>query len=80
MSEPFFKNSNDRLVRAYIALTLAQDATERWLARRPDDEALRGLATTLNVTAGLLESLLEEDMDVASAIPRLDMQFSETIM
>ena len=61
MKEPFFKESyGEQLTRVYVALSLAKDATTRWVDEKPEYEPLKGLVTTLQVTSQLLEEILEE--------------------
>ena len=81
MSEPFFKDSyNEQLTRVYVALAMAQDATKRWVDQKPEYEPLRGLVTTLEVTAQLLEEVLEQALPEKPVISTLQSTSSEMIM
>jgi len=81
MSEPFSKNSyNEQLTRVYVALSMAQDATRRWVDQKPEYGPLKGLVTTLDVTAKLLEEILQQAMPEKPAIPTLESSCSEMIM
>jgi hypothetical protein len=81
MSEPFFKDSyNEQLTRVYVALALAQDATKRWVDQKPEYEPLKGLVTTLDVTARLLEEILEQALPQKRVIPTFESSSSEMIM
>lgn len=81
MSEPFFKDSyNEQLTRVYVALAMAQDATKRWVDQKPEYEPLKGLVTTLDVTARLLEEILEQALPQKPLIPTLESSDSEMIM
>ena len=81
MNEPFFKNSyNEKLTRVYVALAMAQDATKRWVDEKPEYEPLKGLVTTLEVTARMLEEILEQALPEKPVIPTLESNCSEMIM
>ena len=60
MSEPILDKVNVRkLAHAYIALALAQDVAKRRVNEQPADKALRPLLNILDVTAELLEEILQ---------------------
>ena len=48
-----------KLARAYVALALAQDEAKRYASEHSGDAALCPLLYSLNVTAALLEEILE---------------------
>ena len=63
MSDVSFRNSyNEQLTRIYVALAMVQDATRRWVNEKPEYGPLKGLVTTLEVTARMLEEILEQTL------------------
>ena len=48
-----------RLAHAYVALALARNVAQQYVAEQPPNEGLRSLLTTLDVTADLLEELMK---------------------
>jgi hypothetical protein len=62
MSTPFWVNSNDskRLARAYIALAFAQDVAKGYVKERCEEATLHPLLTALDMSAKLLEEILED--------------------
>jgi hypothetical protein len=81
MSDPFSKNSyNEQLTRVYVALAMAQDAARRWVDEKPEYEPLKGLVTTLEVTAQMLEEILEEALPEKPSTTSTDVSCPELIM
>lgn len=81
MSEPFFKDSyNEQLTRVYVALAMAQDATKRWVDQKPEYEPLKGLVTTLEVTARMLEEILEQALPEKLSTTSPELSYPELIM
>lgn len=61
MSELFLEDVDGRkLAHAYVALAMARKVAQRCLAEQPASDGLRPLITTLDVTAELLEELMEK--------------------
>lgn len=58
----FFPTNIDsrRLARAYIALAFAQDVAKGYVNERSDDATLHPLLTALDMSAKLLEEILED--------------------
>jgi hypothetical protein len=60
MSEKFLdKNDRRKLAHAYVALALAQDVANGYVSQQPAHAVLHPLLTMLDVTAVLLEEVLE---------------------
>ena len=60
MSELFIDDINSRkLARAYVALALAQDVAKGYISEKPDHIKLQPLLTILNITAELMEEILQ---------------------
>jgi len=62
-----------KLARAYVALALAQDEAKRYVSKYSMQVALLPLVTSLDITAALLEEVLE------NAMPEKDPSCSEVI-
>ena len=62
-----------KLARAYVALALAQDEAKRYVSKHSVQSALFPLVTCLDITAALLEEVLQ------NAMPEKDPPCSETI-
>jgi len=62
MSIPFWVNTNDtkRLARAYVALAFAQDVAKGYVKERREEATLHPLLTALDMSAKLLEEILED--------------------
>jgi len=62
MSTPFWVNNNDtkRLARAYVALAFAQDVAKGYAKDRCEEATLHPLLTALDMSAKLLEEILED--------------------
>lgn len=62
MSTPFWVNRNDtkRLARAYVALAFAQDVAKGYVKERCEEATLHPLLTALDMSAKLLEEILED--------------------
>jgi hypothetical protein len=63
-----------KLARAYIALALAQDEAKRYVSKHSGRSGFPPLLTSLDITAGLLEEILE------NAMPEIDPSPSPSIM
>jgi len=63
-----------KLARAYVALALAQDEAKRYLSEHSVQAALLPLVNCLDVTASLLEDVLQQ------ALPEKDLACPEEIM
>jgi hypothetical protein len=62
-----------KLARAYVALALAQDEAKRYGSKHSTQTALLPLVTCLDVTAALLEDILQ------NALPEKDPSGTEEI-
>jgi len=62
-----------KLARAYVALALAQDEAKRYVSKHAPQSALLPLVTCLDVTAALLEDILQ------NALPEKDPSAPEEI-
>jgi len=62
-----------KLARAYVALALAQDEAKRYVSKHSVQSALFPLITSLDITAALLEEVLQ------NAMPEKDPPCSEAI-
>jgi hypothetical protein len=62
-----------KLARAYVALALAQDEAKRYVSKHSVPSALFPLVTCLDITAALLEEVLQ------NALPEQDPPCSEAI-
>lgn len=61
MNETFLGNIDSRrLARAYVALAFAQDVAKKYVNERADFATLHPLLTALDMTARLLEEILED--------------------
>jgi len=81
MTELFLEKVNVRkLSHAYIALALAQDVAKRSVTEHSAQAALRRLLTILNVTAQLLEEVLEDALPEQSSTPSLPTLCSDLPM
>ena len=69
-----------KLSRAYVALALAQDVAKRSVSERSAHAALRSLLTFLNVTAELLEDVLQDALPEESPTHSLPIQCSDLLM
>jgi hypothetical protein len=69
-----------KLSRAYVALTLAQDVAKRSVNEDSALTTLRSLLTFLNVTAELLEEVLQEALPEESPTPSQPIQCSDLLM
>jgi hypothetical protein len=68
----FIENVDVRkLARAYVALALAQDEAKRYVTKHSTHAALLPLLTSLDITAELLEEILQ------TALPEKDLPPSE---
>ena len=73
MSESFSeKNDSRKLAHAYVALALAKDVANGYVREQPAHAVLHPLLSMLDVTARLLEEVLENalpDEDQGEALP-----------
>ena len=69
-----------RLAHAYVALALAQDEAKRYISEHSAQTALSPLLTCLNVTADLLEEILQNAMPETASTPSQPMTCSEMLM
>lgn len=61
MSTPFWGNIDSRrLARAYVALAFAQDVAKGYIKERSEEATLHPLLTALEMSAKLLEEILED--------------------
>lgn len=60
-----------KLARAYVALALAQDEAKRYLAKNPVQANFLPLLTSLNITAELLEEVLQKALPEKNPSPSL---------
>ena len=63
-----------KLARAYVALALAQDEAKRYVSKHSVQTALFPLVTCLDMTAELLEEVLQ------NALPEIDPPCPEAVM
>jgi len=69
MSDSFSeKNDSSKLAHAYVALALAKDVANGYVREQPAHAVLRPLLSMLDVTARLLEEVLE------NALPEEDQE------
>jgi hypothetical protein len=81
MSELYIEDINSRkLARAYVALALAQDVAKRYVSEKPDHIALQPLLTILNITAELMEEILQNPPPEESFISPTSKSCPEMIM
>jgi len=65
MSTPFWGNIDSRrLARAYVALAFAQDVAKGYVKERHEEGTLHPLLTALDMSAKLLEEILEDVLPV----------------
>jgi hypothetical protein len=61
MTRPYFGNIDSRrLARAYVALAFAQDVAKGYINERSEHTSLHPLLSALDMSAKLLEEILEE--------------------
>jgi hypothetical protein len=61
MTTPFFGNIDSRrLARAYVALAFAQDVAKGYINERSEHSSLHPLLSALDMSAKLLEEILED--------------------
>ena len=81
MTEPSLEKVYVRkLSRAYVALALAQDVAKRSVSDHSAHSALRPLLNILNVTAELLEEVLQDALPEESTIHSPPIQSSDLLM
>ena len=81
MSEMFLEKAYARkLAHAYVALALAQDEAKRYVSKHSAQVDLSPLLTSLNVTAELLEEILEDVLPEAASTDSQSMTCSDMLM
>jgi hypothetical protein len=81
MSELYIEDINSRkLARAYVALALAQDVAKGYVSEKRDHIALQPLVTILNITAELMEEILQNPPPEESFISPTSKSCPEMIM
>jgi hypothetical protein len=75
----FFGNIDSRrLARAYVALAFAQDVAKGYVNERSEHASLHPLLSALDMSAKLLEEILEDVLPEVSATD--DTDYTELIM
>ena len=69
-----------KLARAYVALALAQDEARRYVRKHSAQAGFLPLITSLDITAGLLEEILENAMPEKDPPPAPSITFSNMLM
>lgn len=69
-----------KIAHAYIALALAQDEARRYLKKNSSDRSLQPLLFSLDVTAELLEEVLQSALPEVEPLPAPPMTCSEMLM
>ena len=69
-----------KLAHAYVALALAQNVATSYVSEHSAHAALRPLLTTLNVTAELLEEILQNALPEECPTPSLPTTCSDMLM
>jgi hypothetical protein len=69
-----------KLAHAYVALALAQDEAKRYVSKHSAHLALSPLLTSLNVTAELLEEILENVLPEAVSADSQPINCSDMLM
>ena len=78
MTTPFWGNIDSRrLARAYVALAFAQDVAKRYVN---EDKSLHPLLTALDMSAKLMEEILEEVLPEEDFIARDDADYTDLTM
>jgi len=79
MSESFSeKNDSRKLAHAYVALALAKDVANGYIREQPAHAVLHPLLTMLDLTARLMEEVLENALpEESTAEALLDASTSE---
>jgi hypothetical protein len=81
MSEPILEQVYVRkLAHAYVALALAQKVAKEYVNEQPTHATLCPLVHILEVTAGLLEEILENALPEESPTRSLPMPCSDMLM
>ena len=73
------KTDSRKLARAYIALALAQDVAKKYVRERPEHMTLHPLLSVLEVSANLLEEILQNSMPEEGPLS-LPFECSEVVM
>jgi hypothetical protein len=69
-----------KLARAYVALALAQDEAKRYVRKHCEQPALLPLLTSLDITAELLEEVLQNALPEKDPLPSPSITCSEMVM
>lgn len=69
-----------KLAHAYVALALAQDVAKCYVSEQPAHTALSPLLTILDVTAELLEEILQDALPAESSVCSIPAPCSEVLM
>jgi hypothetical protein len=69
-----------KLARAYVALALAQDEAKRYVRKHSEQPALLPLLTSLDITAELLEELLQNVLPEKDPPPSPSITCLEMVM
>jgi hypothetical protein len=69
-----------KLARAYIALALAQDEAKRYVWKHSLQASLLPLLTSLDITAELLEEVLQKALPEKDPPPSPSITFSNMLM
>lgn len=69
-----------KLAHAYVALVLAQDEAQRYISKHSAQAALCPLLTCLNVTAKLLEEILQNALPETVSTHSQPMTCSDMLM
>ena len=81
MPEIFVENVDVRkLARAYVALALAQDEAKRYVMTHSSQAALLPLLTSLDITAELLEEILQKALPEQDPSPFQAIACSNLVM
>jgi hypothetical protein len=81
MSAPFWGNIDSRrLARAYVALAFAQDVAKGYIRERSEEAMLHPLLTALDMSAKLLEEILEDVLPEEGLSATDDTDYTELTM
>ena len=80
MNELFLQKTDSRkLAHAYLALAMAQDVAKKYVHEQPEHISLHPLLSVLEVSAHLLEEILQNSMPEEGPLS-LPLECSEVIM
>ena len=69
-----------KLAHAYVALALAQDEAKRYVRKHSAQAALLPLLTSLDITAELLEEILQNALPEKDLLPAPSLTYSNMLM